>query len=370
MNSLTSNTIYIQYKADIASGLIDFDESQEQAVNLLQDLFNNIMQRELTISKPLGIIKFLWLRHFNPIQSLYLWGGVGRGKTYLMDMFYDSLPIEKKMRKHFHRFMLKVHEQLTALEGHDEPLKIIADNFSNEYRVICFDEFYVSDIADAMVLGALLEHLFSRGVVVVFTSNVQVDDLYSNGLQRQRFLQTISLLKKHCTMFEVDSGIDYRLNILTKAGAYHLSSEQKVLEKVKKDFNKLTPVQPMWDTTIEIDGRNIDVYGIADDVIWFTFASICQTARSSRDYIEIASCFHTVVVSTVPKFDSSNEDSARRFIALIDELYDRSVNVILLADVLPEDLYEGNILRFQFKRTASRLTEMQSKEYLAQPHNP
>jgi len=288
----------------------------------------------------------------------------------LMDLFYNSLPIEDKTRIHFHRFMLKVHTQLTAIEGHDDPLQVVADNFAKEAKVICFDEFYVSDIADAMILGTLLRYLFDKKIVIVFTSNVNVDDLYNDGLQRQKFIKAITLLKKNCNIFEVDSGVDYRFKVLSSAGVYHLSSKPRIYEIMKDYFSKLVPVTPYWNTSIEVDGRNISVYGIADDVVWFTFSNICCGPRSSRDYIEIASCFHTVIVSDIPIFTSNNEDEARRFIVLIDELYDRCVNFIGIATTEPDKLYQGIVLQFQFKRTVSRLTEMRTSQYLSRQHNP
>lgn len=365
-----SKVLLSQYKKDLSSGIMEPDKAQEQAVMLLQKLYDDIIQRDIKNKSLSGVISALWYKSFKPIKSLYLWGGVGRGKTYLMDMFYENLDIEKKLRSHFHRFMLKVHDQLASLEGHEDPLMIVADNFAKSYKVICFDEFYVSDIADAMVLGSLLKYLFERKVIIVFTSNVLVDNLYLDGLQRQRFMPAIGILKKNCNIFEVDSGIDYRLNILSEAGIYHLSSEIDVIDRIKDYFNKLIVVSPSWDTTMKVDGRSIDVYGIAGDIAWFSFASLCQTPRSSRDYIEIASCFHTIILSTIPVFNSDNEDEARRFIALIDELYDRCVNLIIVADFMPEELYHGDILKFQFKRTVSRLTDMRSDSYLSSPHAP
>lgn len=363
-------SILSQYKADVASGLIEEDEYQKKALEKLQKIYDEILLRYPDDSGLLVRTKAWFLSNFKSVKGLYLWGGVGRGKTYILDLFFDALPIQNKLRMHFHRFMLRVHKQLAALEGFEDPLSVVANEFAKEAKVICFDEFYVSDISDAMILGTLLKYLFSRNVIVIFTSNVHPDDLYEKGLQRQRFLKSIDVIKNNNDIFEVDSGVDYRFKVLVNAGVYYLDNEPNVFDIVKSEFMKLAPVVPCWDVMVNIDNREVQTIAVADDIIWFNFKDICEGARSSSDYIEIASCYHTVIVSEVPILNEGKEDSARRFIALVDELYDRAVNLIIVAASNPEELYKGRLLKFQFKRTASRLIEMSGHEYLSKAHNP
>ena len=307
-----------------------------------------------------------------PVQGLYFWGGVGRGKTYLMDSFFDSLPFEMKMRAHFHRFMRRVHAELKSLKGKKNPLNMVADNIADEARVICFDEFFVSDIADAMLLGKLFELLFARQVTLVATSNVEPDELYSNGLQRQRFLPAIELLKQHTNIINVDSGIDYRLRSLEQAEFYHFPlgfAADKVLTEAFEVFCPLLS-EAVVDVKLEVESRQIQCRRLGKEVVWFDFNVICSTPRSQNDYIELSREFHAVLVSNVPVMGKKNEDQARRFINLVDEFYDRSVKLVLSAEVSLMLLYEDGALNFEFRRTRSRLLEMQSYEYLARPHQP
>lgn len=307
-----------------------------------------------------------------PVRGMYLWGGVGRGKTWMMDLFFESLPFEQRRRRHFHRFMHDIHAELKTLHQRESPLDAVADHIAQDARVLCFDELFVSDIADAMILGGLFGALFKRGVTLVATSNVQPRDLYKNGLQRQRFVPTIELLEQHVDVVAVDGATDYRLRSLTQAGTYLPSGAADTRQRLKALFGELGPTSASESavTSIEIEGRPIPVIAESSSVVWFDFMAVCSGPRSQDDYIEIARDYQSVIVSDVPVFDSQHEDEARRFIALVDELYDRNVNLVVSAAAAPVDLYKGERVAFQFERTASRLIEMQSEEYLAREHRP
>jgi cell division protein ZapE len=305
-----------------------------------------------------------------PEKGLYMWGGVGRGKTWLMDLFFHNLPLEQKRRRHFHRFMYDVHAQLKGLANRESPLEIVADSIAEETRVLCFDEFFVSDIADAMILGTLLDALFRRGVSLVATSNVPPKDLYKDGLQRERFLPAIKLLEDNARVLAVDGGTDYRLRQLTLAGTYIDSSDPQANARLNALFSDLSDSDPCEGGTVEIEGRTIPVVKESENVIWFEFEALCEGPRSQNDYIEIAREYQSVIVSHVPMLTAQRENAARRFIALVDELYDRHVNLILSAAAPPAGIYQGDRLGFEFQRTLSRLTEMQSEEYLASEHRP
>ncbi len=308
-----------------------------------------------------------------PVRGLYLWGGVGRGKTWMMDLFFQSLPFPQRRRRHFHRFMHDVHAELKTLQQREAPLEIVADRIAHEARVLCFDELFVSDIADAMILGGLFAALFKRGVTLVATSNVAPRDLYKNGLQRQRFIPTINLIEQHVDVVAVNGETDYRLRRLTQAGTYLRSGEPQTGVRLTELFHELAdgesaPANAV--SSIEIEGRAIPVVRESGGVVWFDFMALCSGPRSQEDYIEIAREYQSVIVSDVPVLGALLENEARRFIALVDELYDRNVNLIVSAAAPPTELYRGERVAFQFERTASRLIEMQSQEYLAREHRP
>ncbi len=303
-----------------------------------------------------------------PVRGLYIWGGVGRGKTFLMDLFFESLPLKQKRRIHFHRMMHDVHERLKTLSFVEDPLDKVAAGIAQDTRILCFDEFFVSDIGDAMILGRLLEGLFRRGVTLVATSNSPPDELYKDGLQRQRFLPAIQLLKEHTSVVNLDGGTDYRLRILQKAGTYLTPDDAAAAQKLDYFFDESASSQVEAEADLDITGRPIRARRCAKGVAWFRFADICDGPRSPADYIEIARWYPSVMISGVPQFDVTREDQARRFISLVDEFYDRRVKLILSADAPIEDLYAGKRLSFEFDRTTSRLIEMQSTEYLALPH--
>lgn len=364
-----------RYQTDLQQPGFNYDPSQEKAVAMLQSLYD-----ELTVPVAMqrgGVLGRMRQRFRSPepvvpVKGLYFWGGVGRGKTYLMDNFYESLPFREKMRAHFHRFMRRVHRELKQLAGEKNPLEKVADNIAEEARVICFDEFFVSDITDAMLLGTLLEHLFARGVTLVATSNIVPDRLYENGLQRQRFLPAIALLNRHTSVVNVDGGVDYRLRALEQAELYHAPLGPDAERAMLDAFNRLAPATEEVEEAVEIEveGRRIPCRFIAEDVIWFDFEVICNIPRSQNDYIELAKEFHAVLVGNVHQMGRKNDDHARRFVNMVDEFYDRNVKLVLSAEVDMVSLYTEGKLSFEFERTRSRLLEMQSHDYLARPHRP
>jgi cell division protein ZapE len=301
-------------------------------------------------------------------RGLYIYGGVGRGKTFLMDLFFANLKVTEKRRIHFHRIMREVHERLKRIGDQEDPLDKVAAEIAVDTRVLCFDEFFVSDIADAMILGRLLEGLFARGVTLVTTSNSAPKDLYQDGLQRERFLPAISMLEQHTDVIELGAGVDYRFRLLQKAGTYLSPGGEKADETLQRFFSSASPGDVADARTLNVLGRNIRTRHCAKGVAWFDFSEICDGPRSQNDYIEIARWFQTVIISDVPILTTDLENSARRFIALVDEFYDRRVKLILSAETSLDNLYQGKKLEFEFRRTESRLSEMQSADYLHEAH--
>ncbi|RUO71986.1 cell division protein ZapE [Idiomarina ramblicola] len=357
-----------RYQYDIEHNGFSEDEAQLNAVKHLQRLHDELVEWHGYQTLP-SWRKWLSKAPDRP-QGIYFWGGVGRGKTYLVDTFFESLPIERKWRIHFHRFMHRVHSELKQLDKQSDPLHIVADKIAGEALIVCFDEFFVQDITDAMLLGKLFECLFERGVVLVATSNIIPDDLYKNGLQRARFIPAIKLIKRHCDVVNVDSGIDYRLRTLTRAEIFHSPLDEQADKNLWQYFKELAPeCKDRYESDcIDIEGRDIDVRAECDDVVFFDFASLCKTARSQNDYMEIARIYHAVLISNVEQMGAGKDDTARRFIALVDEFYERRVKLILSAEVDIESLYTEGQLTFEFRRCVSRLQEMQSQEYLAMAH--
>jgi cell division protein ZapE len=303
-----------------------------------------------------------------PVRGLYLWGAVGRGKTFLVDLLFESLQIERKLRLHFHRFMGRVHAELRKLPGREDPLREVAAHFSTQARVLCLDEFFVTDIGDAMILAGLLRHLFERGTTLITTSNIVPKELYRDGLQRAKFLPAIALVEHHCSVVELRAAQDYRLRELSRAGVYFTPPDAHAERALSACFEHIAPGALRPEAEIEINGRGIPVRRRADGIIWFDFASLCEGPRSVADYIELAQSFNTVLVSGVPQFSPQMDDAARRFVHLVDEFYDHGVNLLLSAAAPVVELYDGERLRAEFARTQSRLIEMQSSEYLARAH--
>ncbi len=361
----SSMSVALRYQQQLANKHLTEDPDQAEVVALLDDL----LQR-LAGHRPPGHFKRWFGGTHAPERGLYLWGGVGRGKTLLMDLFYGCLPSERKLRMHFHRFMHRVHDDLTSLVGTPDPLQVVADRLASDADVLCFDEFFVSDIGDAMLLGELMTGMFDRGVTLVATSNVEPDRLYANGLQRRRFLPAIDVLKRHTLVHHVGGDVDFRLRVLERAEIYHSPLDANAEQTLSASFQALAPDTPRADVDLEVEGRLLRAKRVADDVAWFEFAELCEGPRSQNDYIELARCFHAVLVSNVKCFTSLNEDAARRFISLVDEFYDHNVKLILSAEAPIAELYAGERLRFEFERTESRLTEMQSHDYLARSHRP
>ena len=360
-----------RYRSDVDRGAFRYDAAQEIIVGELQRIHDELSAPPA----PTG----LWGRlrggrargRANDILGLYVWSGVGRGKTHLMNLFYDALPFEEKMREHFHRFMQRIHAELKTLPEIPDPLQVVADRIAGETRVLCFDEFHVSDIADAMVLGRLMGALMERGVVLVTTSNIEPDNLYKGGLQRARFLPAIELIKRHTRVIHLEGEVDYRLRALERAEIYHYPLDEEADASLMKSFMGLGPENARVGETLSIEGRPIHTVRVSDGIVWFDFKDICDGPRGTADYIEIARYFHTVLLGNLPLLGSEDNEKALRFIHLVDEFYDRNVNLIISAAAPPEGLYypEGR-LAFQFERTKSRLEEMRSHAYLARKHLP
>ena len=366
----------VKYRQKLTQLDFSFDPKQEQAVALLDTLFEQLTSPKKLIPA-------------SSVKGVYLWGDVGRGKTMLMDLFCDALDDELTLRLHFHRFMARIHKDMLAESGKRDPLIRIAKRIAKECKVICFDEFFVSDIGDAMILGTLFEALYKEGVILVATSNIPIPRLYESGLQRDRFLPTIALLQAHCTEFHLDGKEDHRLRSLEFKQIYFLGQQAKFNEL----FDSKADESTYRNESIQILGRSIPVIKVSDNQAWFSFDALCDGPRSQLDYIELASRFDTLFVSDIPVLGGRpkswirargtedgaiatetgerqlsyavGDDPARRFIALIDELYDQRVNLYLSAEVPLEELYREGALSFEFRRTFSRLQEMQSTEYAA-----
>jgi len=363
-----------RYQRDLDQGLIVADAAQQKAVELLDRLYQELIPLQEFRGKGflgrLGL-QFPGSRATVP-QGVYLWGGVGRGKTYLMDVFHDSLPFSEKLRTHFHRFMQDIHRELRGQRGQKDPLARVAADIADQVKVICFDEFFVADIGDAMILSALLETLLDRGVVLVATSNIEPAKLYENGLQRARFLPAIKMLQNSLRVHCLEGVTDYRLRNLNRTRLFHAPLDSDSDARLRESFASLSPdfEEAEQDTDIEILGRRIRSRYVSDDVVWFDFDQLCEGPRSVYDYIEIARLYHAVLLGNIPRMGADRDDQVRRFINLVDELYDRGVKLVMTAAVPMAELYDGTVLSAEFQRTLSRLTEMQSHEYLARPHRP
>ena len=365
---------YERYRKDLQRQDFHHDPAQEAVIKRLQRIYDELLKQPPP-STTSGLLPRFLSRSKSPkgsvpIKGLYIWGGVGRGKTYLVDTFFNALPLERKKRLHFHRFMYKVHGELQTLKDQQEPLKIVAQRFADQARIICLDEFFVSDITDAMLLSGLLEALFAQRVTLISTSNIPPDELYKDGLQRARFLPAIQLIKTHMEIFNLDGDVDYRLRYLEKAEIYHYPLDAKAEDILADTFVHLAPEPGHTGISLEIEGRLIPTRLQTDGIVWFDFAAICDGPRSQIDYIEIARCFHTVLISNIPIMDGHMENQARRFLNLVDEFYDRNIKLIVSAAAPVEAIYTGIKLQFEYRRTISRLQEMQSHEYLAREHLP
>ncbi|OFC72141.1 cell division protein ZapE [Alteromonas confluentis] len=365
-------TPWEKYQQDLQLPTFKHDPAQENAVKALQRLYDDLTAQKAQSGGLGASLKKLFGKPAakEPVKGIYFYGGVGRGKTYLVDTFFDCLPFDKKSRVHFHRFMHRVHAELKTLDNHSDPLKIVADRLADEARVICFDEFFVSDITDAMILGTLMEELFARGITLVATSNIVPDELYKNGLQRARFLPAIALINKYTEVINVDSGIDYRLRTLEQAEIFHSPLDEDGDKHLHMYFDQLAPENRKSGEDIEINNRKIPTRKSAEGVLSIEFAALCEGPRSQSDYIELSRCYHSILLANVKQMGEKNDDTARRFIAMVDEFYERHVKLIMTAEVPLEELYTDGRLSFEFRRCLSRLKEMQSREYLAREHLP
>jgi len=341
---------------------IVLDGAQAAALARLQRLHD-----ELVAFKKARQSLLRWLSPPTPPRGVYFWGGVGRGKSFLMDAFYAAVPLRRKTRVHFHAFMRGVHDDLRTLKREEDPLATVAARIARRQRLVCFDEFHVSDVADAMILGRLLSALFARGVVFVMTSNYRPDDLYPDGLQRQNLLPTIALLKQWLDVIEVDGGTDYRLRELEHAACYYTPLSDATEAELAALFERMRP-GPDEDPRLAIEARTLKARKRAGSLVWFDFATLCEGPRSQLDYLEIARRFAVVIVTGVPRLTPDMGDAARRFTWLVDVLYDHRVKLLLSAAVPAEELYRERRNSQEFPRTVSRLIEMRTREYMALPH--
>ncbi|MDK2126597.1 cell division protein ZapE [Chitinimonas sp. DQS-5] len=340
------------------------DAAQENAVRHLQRLFDELVAFKQKRNRLFG--RSLLPQPKVP-RGLYFWGGVGRGKSFLMDAFFACVPYQRKKRMHFHNFMKSVHDEMRAHSNESDPLLKVAAKIATETRLLCFDEFHVSDIADAMILGRLLKQLFELGVVLVATSNYEPDGLYPNGLQRANFLPTIALMKEKLDVVNVDGGNDYRMRTLTRARTYLSPITPETEGVLQGIFDSLAHGSAL-PTSLTIEGRQIEARRHVGGMVWFDFATLCGGPRSQNDYLELARQYHTILLSNVPKLGARHASEARRFTWLVDVFYDHRVKLVLSAETDPDHLYTEGQMANEFFRTASRLTEMQSQEYLALPH--
>lgn len=354
----------VHYQQLLDNGGFESDPEQLAAAKALDELWHALRRQ-----KPPRLLDRLRGKKPQYTPGLYLWGGVGRGKTWLMDLFYDQLPEKRKRRIHFHRFMQRIHSSLKALGNEQDPLPRIAETWANECNILCLDEFFVSDIADAMLLSGLLENTFSRGITLVTTSNTAPDKLYSNGLQRARFLPAIELIKQHTRVLELGGETDFRLRILEQSRIFHHPLDGDADRQMTDSFNRMSAECELAHD-LEVNGRNFHALRRGDGVIWFDFKELCVEPRGSADYSEIARAFNTVMLSGIPRLTEADANAARRFITLVDEFYDRNVKLLVSAATTIDKLYTGQKLAFEYRRTAGRLAEMQSREYLARPHRP
>lgn len=338
------------------------DPAQEAAILRLQRLYEDFVAYK---AKRNTHLKKMIIYPELP-RGVYLWGGVGRGKSLLMDLFYSCVPLIKKNRVHFHQFMREIHRELQSLKGEEDPLQIVAHRISNKSRLICFDEFHVSDIADAMILARLLEALFNKRVMFCMTSNYHPDDLYSGGLQRSQFLPAIALIKSKLDIVNVDNGVDYRSQAMERMQVYCLPLNEVSYQKLEKSFWQIAE-SAIESTKLLVEGRVISYVKRAGGVIWFTFKDLCESQRSQNDYLDLAQRFHTIILSDMPRMSPEMSAAARRFTWLVDIFYDQKVKLIISAEVAPQELYIKGLNSVEFSRTVSRLLEMQTKEYLSLP---
>ncbi len=356
----------------VEAHLLEFDPAQAQAAVHLDRLADSLNRAVASPQRggwlQYGLRRLGRGRPVAPIRGLYLWGEVGRGKTHLMDLFYDSLSFDERERSHFYRFMQQVHAGLRSASGRTDPLEAVAAGLADTFRVICLDEFFVSDIADAMILGGLLRGLFRRGVTLVATSNAAPGDLYRDGLQRPRFMPAIALLEAQTLVLHLAGGTDYRLRRLRRAPVYFDAALPASGPAMAQLWDALAGADHAAGANLALHGRVVRARRLATGMVWFDFEELCAGPRSQDDYVSLARSYQTLFLSAVPRLGAGEENEARRLLMLIDELYDRRVKLVISAAAAPQDLYRGERLRFEFERVVSRLSEMQTEHYLSQRH--
>ena len=355
--------LFVHLNTELERRRIDLDAAQLRALDRLQRLYDDLVEFR---NARLSLLR-RWLRPPVPPRGVYLWGSVGRGKSFLMDAFYAAVPLRRKARVHFHAFMKGVHDELRMLTREEDPLATVAARIARRHRLICFDEFHVSDVADAMILGRLMTALFGRGTVFVLTSNYRPDDLYPNGLQRQKLLPTIALLKQWLDVVEVDGDTDYRLRELEQAAAYYVTPPGAADARLAALFERMRP-GPDEDPRLTVDSRLLKAKKRAGSLVWFDFATLCEGPRSQIDYLELARRFSVIIVSDVPRLSPDMSNAARRFTWLVDVFYDHRVKLLVSAEVVAGEVYREGPNSREFARTVSRLTEMRTREYMALPH--
>lgn len=353
-----------RYQQAMATGQFYADPYQQQIIQQLQMIYQQWCQRHGNKTLLGRFIK----ASAAPVRGLYLWGGVGAGKTWLMDLFYECLPSGQKLRLHFHRFMQRIHHELKQYQGKVNPLKLIAQQFAKQTRLIFLDEFVVNDITDAMLLANLLAALFAEGVTLMATSNVPPEGLYRNGLQRGRFLPAIALLNQHLAVMHAPVQTDYRLRTLEQAGVYFYPLDANAEQQLLLHYQHLVHESRPNHETLLIKGRAVQTISCTNAVVWFDFATLCSVPRSQLDYVEIAQSYNTVILSGVPVITAEQDDRIVYLIHLVDVFYDARVKLIISAAVSVDKLYLEGRYTFEFQRTQSRLLEMQSKEYISCPH--
>ncbi len=370
MSSLP-HSVESRLRREVAAHRLVVDAVQLDAAARLDRLNASLLDSSRSVGERLRAhLRLLSAPAAPPHRGLYFWGGVGRGKTMLMDWFYESLRFSRRERTHFYRFMRQVHAELRKVTRRTQPLETVAQRLAQRTRVICLDEFFVADIADAMILAGLFEGLFRRGVTLIATSNTPPQDLYKDGLQRERFLPTIELIHEHMDVVHLDGTIDYRLRQLEQAPTYLDSTLAGTAAQLQRRFAALAGDSAGGAEELSIDGRDIAAKATGTGMAWFEFSELCEGPRSQTDYIELARSYHTIFISNIPEFTGADEDAARRFIAAVDEFYDRGVKIVVSAAAAPAALYRGERLALEFQRAASRLVEMQTQHYLAGEHRP
>lgn len=366
-----------RYDHEVGSGQINADDEQRAVVQLLDSMAQKLEQRKPWKPPKSGFFsRFLKSKTASDtaIEGLYLWGGVGRGKTHLCDLFFAQLSFEDKTRLHFHRFMQRIHVDLRELGQVENPMPLVADKWAAQTRLLVLDEIHVNDITDAMLLGSLMTALFERGVTLVTTSNLHPDDLYKDGLQRARFLPAIEQIKNHTRVYEMVGDTDYRLRLLQREAIFVVSEFENgragpaATRTMNQHFDRLSGGENDQIDSMIVGGRELPVVARSRDIVWIDFDTLCNTPRSTADYIELATTFHTVLLSDVPVLNENRNDAARRLVNLVDEFYDRHVKLIVSAEADPDALYTGKRLEFEFVRAASRLMEMQTTAYLSAVH--